>query len=531
MIIMKKKIFYSAFAALFLSSLFISSCTDLEEVPKDKVTAETLLEDPTLIPNLIAPALGQLRGLWFRESFWGLQEACSDELCFPTRGTDWLDGGVWQDQWLLEWTPVHRDVASTWNRLNTAIAAANFGISVLGTDENVSAEVTEYRAMLRFLRDFYMYCLMDLFGVTPYRDPFSTDYTTNPFYLSRTETFNFIVTDIKMILEDMPERADADYGVPNRDAARMFLAKMYINKEVYVGQAAWDSCLIYLGQIIDPGTYQLADNYFGMFGPDNHLNFREAGDEAIFVTELDDDQNYGIDDQVQWVKTTFHYNQKLMGDYTNNWNGCMAPQGYLEECWVNGTDTATDVRWVDSTIYPVMAVVNGFNYGQQYDINGVALTTRGITPLAFTFECPLDGATEDQGVRVLKYAPRDKPVNVMRTPNDYIIWRYADALLMKAECLARTGNTGDALTIVNQIRTKRQAPELASLELIDILGERGRELYWEGHRRQDMIRFGTFLQPKTNKDFVSAETAKLMPIPQTAIESSDGLLKQNVGYY
>ncbi|MBP1669811.1 MAG: RagB/SusD family nutrient uptake outer membrane protein, partial [Bacteroidetes bacterium] len=64
-----------------------------------------------------------------------------------------------------------------------------------------------------------------------------------------------------------------------------------------------------------------------------------------------------------------------------------------------------------------------------------------------------------------------------------------------------------------------------------ILGERGRELYWEGHRRQDMIRFGTFLQPKTNKDFVSAETAKLMPIPQTAIESSDGLLKQNVGYY
>jgi hypothetical protein len=529
---MKKKLFYSVFAALFLSSLVISSCTDLEEEPLDKVTTEILIQDPNLIPNLIAPALGQLRGLWWRQSFWGLQEACSDELCFPTRRTDWLDGGVWQQQWLLEWTPIHRDVGDTWNRLNTAIAAANFGIYVLGTGEDVTPKVAEYRAMLRFLRDFYMYCLIDLYGVSPYRDPFSTDYSINPSYLSRTDAFNFVVNDLKTILEDMPERANADYGVPNRDAARMFLAKMYLNKEVYVGQASWDSCLIYLGQIIDPGTYQLAENYFGMFGPDNHLNFREAGDEAIFVSELDDDQNYGIDDQVQWVKPTFHYNQKLMGAFGGGgWNGCIAPQGYLEECWVNGTDTATDVRWVDSTIYPVMAVVNGFNYGQQYNTKGKALKTRDLTPLNFTFECTLETDFEEAGVRVLKYAPRDEPVNVARTPNDYIIWRYADALLMKAECLARTGNTGEALTIVNEIRTKRKAPALASLELMDILRERGRELYWEGHRRQDMIRFGTFLLPKTNKNYETTETGKLlMPIPQTAIEASDGLLKQNKSY-
>jgi hypothetical protein len=527
---MKTMIKYTIIAAFFAGSLMFTSCTDLEEQPQDKVTSDVLIQDPELIPNLIAPALGHLRGLWFRENVWGMQESNSDELCFPTRGTDWYDGGVWQEQWLHQWTPVHRDVGATWNKLNEGIAAANFGISVLGTEEEVSDEVKGYRGMLRFLRDFYMYYLIDLYGVAPYRDPFDLDYTKDPSYMSRKQAFNFIVDDLKAILEDMPDRAVADYGVPNKEAVRMFLAKMYINKEVYTGQAAWDSSLIYLNQIIDPGTFQLADNYFNMFGPDNHLNFRNPDDEAIFVAGLDDADDYGIDNQVIWVAHTFHYSQHLMGDYPSNWNGCIAPEGYLNECWIDGTDITSDVRWADSTIYPVMAVVNGFNHGMQFDTNGDTLKTRGGEPLVFTFECPLDGAAENQGVRVLKYHPRNQPVNVARTPNDFIIWRYADALLMKAECLARKGDMNGALNLVNQLRRKREAPELASIELLDILDERGRELYWEGHRRQDMIRFGTFLLPKTNKDFTSPETALRMPIPQTAIEASDGQLQQNPGY-
>jgi hypothetical protein len=506
-----------------------NACTDLVEVPRDKVTSEVLIQDPVLIPNLIAPALGQLRSLWYRQSVWGMQEANSDELCFPTRGVHWLDGGVWQESYLLNWTPNHRDVINTWNMLNNGIAAANFGISVLGTDEDVSPEVLGYRGMLKFLRNFYMYYLVDLYGVSPYRDPFVLDYTTNPIYLSRKDAFNFIVSDLKEIMDDMPERAVADYGIPNKEAVKMFLAKMYLNKQVYIGEAAYDSALIYLDQIIDPGTFQLANNYFNQFGPDNHLNFRTADDEAILVSSLDDGDDYGMDNQVVWVQQTFHYSQFLGGKFRNNWNGCMAPEGFLNECWINGTDINKDVRWVDSTIYASMAVVNGFNFGQQYDLNGIALKT-AEKPLFFTFECPLDGASEEQGVRVLKYAPRIEPLNVDRTPNDFLIWRYADALLMKAECLARKGDLSGALDLVNQIREKRQAPALATIGLLDILNERGRELYWEGHRRQDMIRFGTFLLPKTNKDFVSPERALLMPIPQTVIEAADGALNQNPGY-
>lgn len=513
-----------------LSFLGINSCTDLEETPLDKVTSDVLIQDPTLIPNLVAPALGQLRFLWYRESVWGMEESNSDELTFPTRGTDWFDGGVWQQQCLHTWTPVHRDVNNTWNILSSGISKSNFGISVLGTDEDVTDEVKNYRGMLRFLRDYYTYMMMDIYGTTPYRDPYSTDYNTDPTYMTRAEAFNFLTNDVKQIIDIMPDRAVADYGVPTKDAALMLLAKLYLNKEVYTGEAAWDSCLIYLNQIIDPGNYQLADNYFGMFGPDNYLNFRQPGDEAIFVSGMDDTDAYGMNSVVIWVQQTFHYNQKLMGDYGGNWNGCMAPESYLEECWFKGTDRTTDVRWADSTIYSTMAVVNGFNIGQQYNTDGDSLTTRGGEPLNFTVECPVDGALENQGVRVLKYAPREKPVNITRVSNDYIIWRYADALLMKAECLARTGDMNTALDLVNQIREKRNAPQLASLELMDILDERGRELYWEGHRRQDMIRFGTFLLPRTNKEYTSPETALIVPIPQNAIEASDGALKQNPGY-
>jgi starch-binding outer membrane protein, SusD/RagB family len=526
---MKKYIKYIVMAVLITGSMTFYSCTDLVETPRDKVTSDVLVQDPTMIPNLMAPALGQLRGLWSKDRLWGLQEATSDELCFPTRGTDWGDNGLWKDHYYHTWNPITSTVGNTWNILNQGISSANFGISVLGTEENVSPQVLGYRGMLRFLRDYYMYCLIDLYGVAPYRDPFNLDYTTDPTYLTRKEAFNFIASDLKQIIGNMPEKADAVYGVPNKDAVRMLLAKMYINKEVYTGTAAWDSSLIYLNQIIDPGKYQLANNYFNMFSPDNHLNAGNADDEAIFVAALDDGDDYGIDEIVVWVQITFHYKQTLMGVF-RNWNGAMAPEGYLNECWINGTDITKDVRWVDSTIYPVMAVVNGFNYGQQYDLNHVALTTRGGSPLNFTFECPFKDATEEQGVRVLKYAPRNVPVKVIRTPNDFLIWRYADALLMKAECLARKGDMGGALAIVNQIREKRKAPALASLQLLDILKERGRELYWEGHRRQDQIRFGTFLLPKTNKPDISPETALLVPIPQSALEASGGKLKQNPGY-
>ena len=75
---------------------------------------------------------------------------------------------------------------------------------------------------------------------------------------------------------------------------------------------------------------------------------------------------------------------------------------------------------------------------------------------------------------------------------NYILMRYSDAHLMRAEALFRAGNTAQALLEVNELRGFRNAAPLASVTADDILDERGRELYWEGLRRTDLIRHDLF---------------------------------------
>lgn len=523
---------------ILIGIVAINSCS-LDEEIKDEFTPDILSQDTNLSINLMAPPLAQLRGLWLRENFWGMQEATSDELCFPTRGTDWLDGNLWQDNYLHNWKPTHRDVIATWNTLNTALSAANTSIASLAAESPTdSKKLIGSRGQVLFLRSFYEYCLYDLYRVYFTRDPFNSDYSQPPTVLKGEAAFYRLVTIAKDILPKITTREEADYGLPNRDAALMLLAKLYLNKEIYTGVSGYDSCLIYLDELINTGHYSLANNYFNMFGVENFKNYKKADDEAIFVSVFDDGDNYGLDNRVVWITPTLHYNQTLSGNYPSAtfWNGCMVPEQFLQQSFVNGSDTATDVRWKDESTLSTLAINLGFLYGQQYNINGDSIFNRDkVTPLNFTFECPLEGAKENQGVRVVKYAPRVVPINVQRTANDYIIWRYADALLMKAECLVRANNDiAGALTIINEIRTKRNAPSITASSteelLTKLLNERGAELCWEGHRRQDQIRFGTFLLPKTNKDFTSPSRALLMPIPQNAIDVMDGLLQQNLDY-
>lgn len=542
---MKNKIIIKVTGLFITMFVLVPSCS-LDEEILDKLTEDVVTSDPALLPNLLAPPLGQLRGLWLRENVWGMQETTTDECMFPTRGTDWKDNGVWEQNYYHTWTPQHRDVNAIWDHLNTGISAANTALFNLGEEQPEDEDfLWVYRAQAKFLRTYYEYNLLDLYGKYAVRDPFNLDFSTTPDIYNRVDGFYRIVSLLKDILSDMklreaeentPDYKIALYGEPTRDAGLMLLAKLYLNKEVYTGVPGWDSCQIYLDELIASGHYGLADDYYSMFEVNNEVKYKQSDDEGIFVAVLDDRDNYGLDNRVVWATPHFHYNQTFGGTRPagTNWNGGCATETYLNTVWVNGTDTAFggDVRWKDDRHYAAMGVYLGFNYGQQYDAEtGDPLTERGGAPLIFTFECPFDNATESNGVRALKYPPREVPINLTRTPNDYMIWRYADALLMKAECLARTGNIGDALTIVNEIRLKRNAPELPALELMDILDERGRELYWEGHRRQDMIRFGNFLDPKDNKPDPSPETAKLLPIPQDAIDGTPGgVLVQNPGY-
>ncbi|WP_414647101.1 RagB/SusD family nutrient uptake outer membrane protein [Chitinophaga sp.] len=224
---------------------------------------------------------------------------------------------------------------------------------------------------------------------------------------------------------------------------------------------------------------------------------------------------------------TLHYSQRPSG-----WNGFTT----LSDFYDKYEPTDKRLGGFYSGVTDTSGLKVGFLIGQQYDQNGNKILDRSGRPLIFTREVQLR-ATGDQvemsGIRVVKYPPdflttKSTSENGNDASNDFVFFRYADVLLMKAEALLRTGNAPAALLLVNQIRLKRGATPLAALDLNSLLDERGRELYWEGWRRQDLIRFGKFLQPWQLKPTDDPKYL-LFPIPTSDLAVNKNLV-QNPGY-
>lgn len=213
------------------------------------------------------------------------------------------------------------------------------------------------------------------------------------------------------------------------------------------------------------------------------------------------------------------------------WNGFATLSDFYDKFEAVDQRRGMNYTYPGSLPNPAKAQNVGFLVGQQYDLTtGTPLQDRKGNPLSFTREVQLreiGNNLEVTGIRVIKY-PFDYATSGDQKNNDWSIFRYADVLLMKAEAMLRTGNAAGALAIVNSIRVKRGVTALGSLDENALLDERGREMYWEGWRRQDLIRFGKFLQPWQEKA-QSDPRALLFPIPNDQIAVNPNL-QQNPGY-
>jgi hypothetical protein len=132
----------------------------------------------------------------------------------------------------------------------------------------------------------------------------------------------------------------------------------------------------------------------------------------------------------------------------------------------------------------------------------------------------------------LPHPAADGSVNDDKATNTYVLLRYSDVLLMKAEAIFRGGtdpNGQSALSIINGLRAQRGATPATSADAATILADRGHELYYEGWRRNDQIRFGTFNNPVDQRPTKSDPTRTVYAIPQRAIDTNPNL-KQNAGY-
>jgi len=497
-------------------AISVVSCTKLNEKVFDEANSTDLIKDPANAPGLVNPAYATLRKLNNLWNVFGLQEASTDEIQVPTRGTDWYDNGSWTGFYLHKVTPEHAIDVTSWNTIMEGISRANTGIYYLSKFPSTS-KIDGYIVELRFLRAYYIYLCNDFWGQTPFRDWKDQNYSVAPKVMNRKEATQWLITELKTIIPLMKTKSEIPFGRVTKAAAQTLLAKVYLNQKVYTGTPDWADVITECTDVIKTGDYTIAPDYWAQFQYKN-----PDSEEGIFMTIHHDYNNEGGGGV--WVNYTLHYNQ-VFGNYTSLWNGACITQ----EFWNTWTKTnAGDVRKYDDRIKPVTGFNQGFLVGQQYSPAGVALKTRQGAPLIFTPKVNFTNATEAMGIRVVKFAPNPETTRQFNEGNLFYTFRISDVYLMRAEAEFRSGNTAAALADVNAIRSKRNATLRTTLTLDDIYNERGYELYWEGKRRQDQIRFGHYNDARGSKP-VTPATTDLYPIPQSALDVNPNL-KQNPGY-
>ena len=504
----------------FLLTLIFSSCTKLDE----KFRSELERDNNANIKasDLLISAYSSLNNLFDgNNNVWSSTTITSDEAIAPTRGRDWYDNGLWQSLHAHTWNADHQYL----NGGFTGLLAAQFAASNVLEFNPTPQEAAE----ARFIRALSMFWVLDGYDQVPYRDDLS-DYKKIPTTLKGTEAADFIIAELTAIIGTLPDTGPA--YTANKNGAKALLMKLYLNRGVYANRAAPTFAAADMGkvvtlanEIIASNKYTLNNTFFDIFAPDNDAK----STESIYTLFNSASANKG-GNMRGFAFMVSHYNMNPSG-----WNGFSTLSDFYDKFQTGDQRRGVYYPYPAGLPNPGHRVNAGFLIGQQYNLTtDAALNARtpATAPLVFTREVKINepdpNTLEVTGIRVIKY-PFDYATPGDQKNNDYVMFRYADVLLMKAEALLRTADPAGALTIVNSIRTKRGAANLASADLTSLLDERGREMYWECWRRQDLIRFGKFLQAWQEKAADAGTKNLLFPIPSSQLAVNPNLT-QNPGY-
>ena len=498
-------------------SLVLGSCTKLEE----KLSGETNLSPSAAgggsanVGGLLAGVYTSFRGMYMDQgNLHALGEMSTDAWIGPTRGGDWDDNGAWRVLHSHRFTGENSHVRDVFFGLN--------GVNYSATDLLRFSPTPQQAAEARLLRALAQFWLLDLYNQVPYREPGESVVLASK-VRKGVEALDYIIAEITAIMNDLPV---GPVTKSNKNAAKVLLMKCYLNKGAFANRATptFDAAdmqkVITLADEVMAGPYSFAANYFDNFAPNNNA----IGKENIWTQEnIGGTSSGGLRSRYH---STLHYNNAPGG-----WNGFSSLSDFYNK--FEAADKRRGVAYNSAPgakPNPGNRVNVGFLIGQQYNLDTDApLKDRTGAPLSFTPEVKIiekGNNLEVTGIRAYKI-PIDF-VNLENIDNDNPIFRLGDVMLMKAEALLRTNAAGAGLTIVNTVRTNRGATALGSLTLDNMYDERGREMYLECWRRQDMIRFGKFLLPFQEKAEASDPKYLLFPIPNGQLAANPNL--DNNGY-
>jgi len=499
---------------LIFSALTSVGCTSLNETLYDKVSMDNYGKNETEIKTIVGGAYATLRGYGASttegngvicyptcEYVFFLDECASDEACIPTRGTDWYDGGRYQQLQYHKYDANNTCVLASWRYSYIGISKINAIIYQVEKSELTADSKANVEAELRGLRAYYYYLLLDRFGAVP----LDTDFTETalPKKANRQEVFNFVESELKNTIDKLP--TGVQYARFTQNVAYSLLARLYLNAEVFTGTARWQDCIDACQKI---NSYSLATDYKSNFAIVN-----QNSPEIIFSIPYDHKEgtlgNY-------LASMTYHYKQPYVfsvdGSYPWCGNGICAKPGMYSSY------DKSDLRR-DKTLM----------IGQQYSAkDGSEVLMDDGNPLNYTENISdFTNAKQNEGARLNKY--EWSATDNWERDNDWVLIRYAEILMMQAEANYRLGYTQTALKYVNQIRERAGLPDLTSLTLDDLDSEWKHEFAFEGLRRTTNIRFGTFYKAWWNKDAEADKSKGVYPIPQEELDKNPNLV-QNPDY-
>ncbi len=534
---------YMTILAVALTAVMMTSC--LSEDPRDQLYEDDIYNSANNIyVNAVAVLYNYIGGSADSE---GLQGTCrgiydyntltTDEAMIPIRGGDWYDGGLWENMYQHKWSPNDLPLYNTWKYLYKVVVLSNKSLYIIDKYSHYLTEEQRmaYEAEVRAIRALFYYYIMDMYGRVPV--VISDEQPQEVVQSERSEVFRFIVDELQEVAELLPnERSNKMgnyYGRITKPVVHFLLAKLVLNAEVYCDDNwtdgvpqngkeifftvdgeqlnAWQTCIRYCDKLSEAG-YLLEDDYSYNFAVHN-----ENSNENIFTIPLDKNL-YAA--QFWYLFRSRHYNHggALGGSSENGTSANISTvlaYGY-------GTDEV-DARF-EKNFYAGVVEVDGKPVMMD---NGEPLE---YFPLELKLNLTGSLYVKTAGARMAKYeVDRTSHSDGRQPDNDIVLFRYADALLMKAEAKVRNGEDGSLE--LNEVRGRVGMPHREAT-LDNILQERLLELVWEGWRRQDMVRFGiyhTSYDQRTQLPEEKSGYTTVFPIPQRSIDLNPRL-KQNVGY-
>lgn len=532
------------YISFILTALIFSSCVkdlDVEPIDPNVSTASKVFQDDEAYKQALAKiyatyAISGQQGGGGGDSdiqgidenfgnylrlYFTLQELPTDEAIMA-----WDDATIKNFHWHT-WAENDVFLSAMYSRIFYTITTANEFIrsandKIGSASGQFKTDLENYKSEARFLRAFSYYHAIDMFGNTSFVDESDMPGAFSPERIERANLFTFIESELLELEPTLAEPMTNEYGRVDKAAAWMLLAKLYLNASVYIGADKNTEALTYLNKVLNAG-YSIDPVYENVFRADNHTS-----PEIIFPICFDGTYTQQYGGMTYLLHASNGGGMPLYG-IDGGWGGIRTISNFVEKFDLSDSDFSSESPEVTATDARGMFFFDPASW--EWEVSNVGMFTNGIGVLKYKNITSTGGD-----------APNAHPTFAS---TDFPMFRLADAYLMYAEAVVRGGSGGDKATAVgyiNQLRERAYGDNSgnitdAELTLDFLLDERARELYWECHRRTDLIRFGKFTggeylwEWKGNvQEGVATDAHRdLFPIPSDDLMSNPNLV-QNPGY-